>query len=76
MGRPGQVDEIASAAVFLASDMSRYITGQTIHVDGGTQAAGGWYQHDKPGNPSWPWLAETHLLEAAARIDRQCDTVM
>lgn len=42
-GRPGYVDEIASAAVFLASDMAGYLTGQTIHVDGGTQAAGGWY---------------------------------
>lgn len=41
--RAGHVDEMASAAVFLASDMSSYITGQTIHVDGGTQAAGGWY---------------------------------
>lgn len=45
MGRPGHVDEIASAAVFLAADMSSYISGQTIHVDGGTQAAGGCYQH-------------------------------
>lgn len=43
LGRLGDVDEIASAAVFLASDMARYITGQTLHVDGGTQAAGGWY---------------------------------
>ncbi|KAA0101604.1 SDR family NAD(P)-dependent oxidoreductase [Mycolicibacterium sp. P1-5] len=43
LGRLGHVDEIASAAVFLASDMARYITGQTLHVDGGTQAAGGWY---------------------------------
>jgi NAD(P)-dependent dehydrogenase (short-subunit alcohol dehydrogenase family) len=30
MGRPGHVDEMAGAAVFLASDMSSYITGQTI----------------------------------------------
>jgi len=43
LGRLGDVDEIASATVFLASDMARYITGQTLHVDGGTQAAGGWY---------------------------------
>ncbi|KUI11333.1 oxidoreductase [Mycobacterium sp. GA-1285] len=52
MGRPGHVDEIASAAVFLASDMSSYITGQTIHVDGGTQAAGGWYHHPQTGRPT------------------------
>ena len=46
LGRLGEVDEIASAAVFLASDMAGYITGQTLHVDGGTQAAGGWYHAD------------------------------
>ncbi|MDT7764778.1 MAG: 3-oxoacyl-[acyl-carrier protein] reductase [Mycobacterium sp.] len=50
MGRPGHVDEMAAAAAFLASDMSSYITGQTIHVDGGTQAAGGWYHHPQTGD--------------------------
>ena len=52
MGRPGHVDEMAGAAVFLASDMSSYITGQTIHVDGGTQAASGWYHHPQTGRPT------------------------
>ena len=33
--RAGQGDEIANACVFLASDMSKYITGQTLQVDGG-----------------------------------------
>jgi 3-oxoacyl-[acyl-carrier protein] reductase len=43
MGRAGHVDEMAGAAVFLASDLGSYVTGQTIHVDGGTSAAAGWY---------------------------------
>ena len=34
--------DCAAATVFLASDLSRFITGSTIHVDGGTEAAGGW----------------------------------
>jgi len=50
MGRLGHVDEMAGAAVFLASDMSRYITGQTIHVDGGTQAASGWHHNPQTGD--------------------------
>ncbi|MCV7009423.1 SDR family NAD(P)-dependent oxidoreductase [Mycobacterium gordonae] len=49
-GRPGHVDETARAAVFLASDMSTYITGQTLHVDGGTHAAGGWYHDPQTGD--------------------------
>ena len=35
MGRPGQPVEVAPAYVFLASDASTYITGETIHVNGG-----------------------------------------
>ena len=50
MSRAGHVDEMAGAAVFLASEMSSYITGQTIHVDGGTQAASGWYHHPQTGD--------------------------
>jgi len=33
--RVGNVDDIGKVAVFLASDLSEYITGQTIFVDGG-----------------------------------------
>src|SRR5436853_76874 len=35
LGRFGTVDDIANAAMFLCSPMADYITGQTIHVNGG-----------------------------------------
>lgn len=38
LGRVGEPDEIAKVAVFLASDDSSYITGQTIYPDGGRLA--------------------------------------
>lgn len=48
--RAGHVDDVAGAAVFLASDLSGFVTGTTLHVDGGNRAAGGW-RRDRDG--SW-----------------------
>lgn len=42
--RAGHPDDVAGAVVFLAGDQSGFITGTTIHVDGGNHAAGGWHR--------------------------------
>lgn len=39
---PGLPDDVAGAALYLASPLSRFVTGTTLHVDGGSYAAGGW----------------------------------
>jgi 3-oxoacyl-[acyl-carrier protein] reductase len=36
LGRQGTADEIAATCLFLVSDDSSFITGQTIHVNGGS----------------------------------------
>ena len=35
LGRCGKPEDIANAALFLASDLSDYMTGQVLSVDGG-----------------------------------------
>jgi len=41
-GRFGSVEEVAAAALWLASDDAAYVTGTTVDVDGGWVAYGGW----------------------------------
>jgi NAD(P)-dependent dehydrogenase (short-subunit alcohol dehydrogenase family) len=40
MGRFGQANEVAGAAVYLASDAASFVTGQTLVIDGGFLASG------------------------------------
>jgi NAD(P)-dependent dehydrogenase (short-subunit alcohol dehydrogenase family) len=39
VGRIAQPDDVVDVMMFLLSDAARYVTGTTIPVDGGTQAA-------------------------------------
>jgi NAD(P)-dependent dehydrogenase (short-subunit alcohol dehydrogenase family) len=50
MGRFGEPDEVARAALFLASDDASYVTGHTLAVDGGYLAGGLW--SGAPGAPA------------------------
>jgi NAD(P)-dependent dehydrogenase (short-subunit alcohol dehydrogenase family) len=43
MGRPGTLTDISGCVIFLASALSAYVTGQTLHPDGGAFASSGWF---------------------------------
>lgn len=43
MGRAGVPEDVSHCVVFLASRLSAYITGTTLHPDGGTHASAGWF---------------------------------
>jgi NAD(P)-dependent dehydrogenase (short-subunit alcohol dehydrogenase family) len=43
MGRQGVLTDVSGCVVFLASQLSNYMTGTTLHPDGGTFASSGWF---------------------------------
>ncbi|MET9387103.1 SDR family oxidoreductase [Streptomyces sp. NPDC002928] len=43
MGRAGRPEDVSGCVVFLASALSSYVTGTTLHPDGGTHASSGWF---------------------------------
>ncbi len=45
--RPGRPDELVGACLLLASDAGSFLTGQTLHVDGGASAGGRWFHPDR-----------------------------
>ena len=47
LGRVGTIEDVAQMVVFLASDESSYISGQTIYIDGGAFT-----------KPNWPYQVE------------------
>ena len=55
--RKGEVTDVGNCVLFLASDLSSYITGTTLHPDGGALAASGWMDWPDEGftarPPAW-----------------------
>jgi len=49
VGRFGTPDDVAATVLFLASDLSAFVTGTTVHADGGSLAAGGWFRTGRGG---------------------------
>lgn len=45
--RKGTGEDLSGAVLFLASGLASYVTGTTVHVDGGTSGSSGWF--DWPG---------------------------
>jgi 3-oxoacyl-[acyl-carrier protein] reductase len=43
MGRVGVPSDVSNSVIFLLSGLSSYITGTTLHPDGGTLASSGWF---------------------------------
>lgn len=49
LGRMGTPEDQAAAILFLVSDLSRFVTGQVLGVDGGTSVMGGWFPSTRRG---------------------------
>lgn len=72
LGREGVDSECGDAAVFLASRMSRYITGVTLPVDGGTWPASGWFR--ARGNNGWTLVDGLSFGIPARRAESSTET--
>jgi NAD(P)-dependent dehydrogenase (short-subunit alcohol dehydrogenase family) len=53
VGRMGLPEDQARVILFLASDLSAFVTGHTIPTDGGTGAAGGWFRSSRRPDRAW-----------------------
>jgi meso-butanediol dehydrogenase / (S,S)-butanediol dehydrogenase / diacetyl reductase len=53
VGRMGVPEDQARVILFLASDLSGFVTGHTIPTDGGTGAAGGWFRSSRRAGREW-----------------------
>ncbi|HUO48331.1 MAG TPA: SDR family oxidoreductase [Acidimicrobiales bacterium] len=60
LGRKGRPEDVGGCVLFLASDLSAYITGTTLHPDGGALAGSGWMDWPDDGFTARPpaWVLE------------------
>ena len=65
LGRFGTPGDAAGCAVFLASELSAWVTGTTIHLDGGALAAAGWHRLD-----NGAWTNAPVISKGALRLGR------
>jgi len=54
MGRAGTYEDVGGCALFLASDLSRFVTGTSLHPDGGALASAGWFNWPDAGFANFP----------------------
>jgi len=57
LGRKGRPEDVTGCVLFLASDLAAYVTGTTLHPDGGALAGSGWMDWPEEGftarPPTW-----------------------
>lgn len=53
VGRMGVPEDQARVILFLASELSAFVTGHTVPTDGGTGAAGGWFRSSRRPDREW-----------------------
>jgi len=60
LGRKGRPEDVGNCVIFLASELSSYITGSTLHPDGGALAASGWMNWPDEGFTARPpgWVLD------------------
>ena len=63
LGRFGVPEDMAGGALFLASDYAAWMTGTTLHIDGGALAAGGWYRGPDGNWTNMPTIGENPFFD-------------